>query len=433
MKVLIVGSGGREHALAWKIKQSSRVTGLYALPGSSGIAQVAECVTDVDPDDFGAVARFAREREIDLTVVGPEAPLVNGIVGEFHSRGLRIFGPNKKAALLEGDKGWAKGFCRRNSIPTPRYEVVEDIAAALRAVKNFSLPVVIKASGLAAGKGVMICADTREVKIALQSIMGDRIFGSSGNRVVIEEYLTGEELTVMALCDGTHLLPLIPTQDHKKAFNGDKGPNTGGMGAYGPPLCYTPELQRRITETIFTPFLNALKKENITYKGVVYFGLMLTPRGPQLLEFNVRFGDPEAQVVLPLLDADLVTLMEAVVTGDLAKQTVPAMPRSACCVVLAAGGYPGPYERDKHITGLDRLDNQTDAAVFHAGTVRRGDAWYTAGGRVLGITVWAPTLRAAVDRAYALVAQVGFDGMHARTDIGWRSLSGDHLSESGSR
>lgn len=423
MKVLVIGSGGREHAILWKLKQSPGVDKLYALPGNGGMCGIAQC-EPIDPLNFQAVVDFVKREQIDLTIVGPEQPLVSGITDFFHKNTLRIFGPNKKASILEGDKAWSKGFCRRNSIPSAMYMVADDFSEAIRTSKEFSLPLVVKASGLAAGKGVIICNDAREVRIALQKIMVDNEFGEF-SRVVIEEFLVGEEITIMAFSDGETLLPMVPTQDHKRLEEGDKGPNTGGMGAYGPPGCFNKALAAQIEEKIFKPFLEGIKKEGINYKGIIYFGLILSMDGPKLLEFNVRLGDPEAQVVLPLLGIDLLSLVEATISGRLAEYKGKFdydTGRAGCCVVMASGGYPNKYEKDKIIEGLEEAGNLPDTTVFHAGTVSRKESIYTSGGRVLGVTSVGNNIKEAVDKSYKAVSKIRFNGMYFRKDIGWKSL-----------
>ncbi|MFH1282127.1 MAG: phosphoribosylamine--glycine ligase [bacterium] len=429
MKVLVIGSGGREHAIVWKLKQTSKVKQIYCVPGNGGISKLARCES-INISDHEEIINFVKKEKIDLTVVGPEQPLVEGIVNSFRNNNLPIFGPEKKASLLEGDKAWAKGFCNRNNIPTANYRVTDSFEEALQIIKEFPMPLVIKASGLAAGKGVIICEDAREAKVALQKMMIEKAFGGASDRIVIEEFLTGEELTVMAFCDSKTILPLVPTQDHKKLYEDDKGPNTGGMGAYGPPLCFNREVAARIESTIFNPFLAGLDKDAIRYNGIIYFGLILTKECPKILEFNVRFGDPEAQVVLPLLKFDLVDLIEAAMSGKLSKykgKVSCETQQAGCCVVAASGGYPGDYEKNKYIEGLEEASAMPDTVVFHSGTVLRGDKMFTSGGRVLGITSWGNYIKEAIDKSYGAVSKIRFDKMHFRKDIGWRSLKKSNM------
>jgi len=423
MNILVIGSGGREHALAWKLRQSPRVKRLLCAPGNAGIAAVADLVP-IASDDVAALARFARDERIDLTVVGPELPLTLGIVDEFQRHGLRVFGPTRDAAQLEGSKAFTKELLRRHSIPTGYFSVFTDAEEARRYVAEVGPPIVVKTDGLAAGKGVFICQTLKEAEEAVDEILQARIFGDAGARVVIEEYLEGEEVSFMALTDGRTVVPLASSQDHKRAFDGDTGPNTGGMGAYSPAPVVTPALHDRIMREIMEPVVAALRNAKIDYRGVLYGGLILTESGPKVLEFNARFGDPECQVLLVRLKSDLVELMEACVDGRLAELTVEWDERAAVCVVLAAAGYPGSFEKGKVIRGIEQLESWGNGVVFHAGTAQRNHSIFTNGGRVLGVTALGASVRDAVQEAYWAVDQVRWDGMQYRHDIGHRALGG---------
>jgi phosphoribosylamine--glycine ligase len=421
MKILVVGGGGREHALVWKLRQSPRVERIYCAPGNAGIDELAEPV-DIDVADLAAIVRFAREHDIELTVPGPELPLTLGLIDELRQHGLRGFGPTRAAAQLEGSKAFAKELMRRHKVPTGFFSSFTDADDAVRYVHEVGAPIVVKADGLAAGKGVLICQTVAEAEEAIDRIMRWRTFGDAGARVVIEEYLAGEELSFMALSDGQTVLPLASSQDHKRAGDGDTGPNTGGMGAYSPaPVC-TAALHERIMQQIMIPMVRGLAERKIVYTGVLYAGLMITADGPKVLEFNVRFGDPECQALLLRFGDDLAEVMDAAVDGTLAGRPLRWDPRAAVCVVLAAGGYPGNYERGKVIRGLEHLRGWRDGMVFHAGTARRDGAVTTNGGRVLGVTALGADVTAAVDEAYRAVAQIEWDGMHYRRDIGRRAL-----------
>jgi phosphoribosylamine--glycine ligase len=421
MKILVVGGGGREHALVWKLRQSPRVERIYCAPGNAGIDELAEPV-DLDVADLAAIVRFAREQAIDLTIPGPELPLTLGLIDELQREGRRGFGPLRAAAQLEGSKAFSKELMRRHKVPTGFFSSFTEAEDAVRYVHEVGAPIVVKADGLAAGKGVLICQTVSEAEEAIDKIMRWQIFGAAGSRVVIEEFLDGEELSFMAVTDGETVLPLASSQDHKRAYDGDTGPNTGGMGAYSPaPLC-TPELNQRIMDEIMIPVVRGLAERKIVYSGVLYAGIMVTADGPKVLEFNVRFGDPECQPVLMRFSGDLADLMDATAKGDLAGRTLQWDARAAACVVLAAEGYPGNYERGKVIRGLDELRGWRDGMVFHAGTVRRGDDVVTNGGRVLGVTGLGADVTAAVKAAYDAVARIGWDGMHYRRDIGHRAV-----------
>jgi phosphoribosylamine--glycine ligase len=421
MKVLVIGGGGREHALVWKLVQSPGVERVYCAPGNAGIGEIAELVP-IGADEISALVRFAREERIDLTIPGPELPLALGIVDELEAKGLLGFGPTKAAAELEGSKAFAKELMRRHRIPTGFFSVFADPDDATRYVNEVGAPIVVKADGLAAGKGVIICRNVREAEDAINEIMRGKIFGDAGNRLVVEEHLEGEEVSFMALTDGTTVLPLASSQDHKRAFDGDRGPNTGGMGAYSPAAPMTPELHDRVMDEIMCPIVKAVAERRAPYKGVLYAGLMITPEGPKVLEFNVRFGDPECQALMVRLKDDLADLMLAAARGNLSEREIAWDDRASVCVVLAAEGYPGAYEKGKEIRGLESLRNWKNGVVFHAGTARNDGSLVTNGGRVLGVTALGADVGAAVAEAYRAVEQIHWDGMHYRHDIGQRAL-----------
>ncbi len=417
MKVLIVGSGGREHALVWKIARSKRVKKVYCAPGNAGTAGLAENL-DIKADDLDGLARFARANRIDLTVVGPEMPLVAGIAERFDRDGLRIFGPSRRAAELEGSKVFTKHLMRRHGIPSAEYQVFEDFEKARGYIEDRGAPIVVKADGLAAGKGVLVCQTVEEAVEGAKSILVDRDFGDAGASLVVEECLRGEEASIIALTDGKTIAPFEPAQDHKPVFDGDRGPNTGGMGAYSPAPVVTTEIMDRVVKEVLVPTVHAMSKEDRPFKGVLYAGIMITEQGPKVLEYNVRFGDPEAQPLLMRLECDLVDLLEAVVEGRLEDTEIRWDPRPAVCVVMASGGYPGKYEKGKPILGLDEAAKLEDVQVFHAGTAARGDEIVTAGGRVLGVTALGQDVKGAIDRAYEAVDRISWEGVQFRRDIG---------------
>lgn len=414
MKVLVIGSGGREHALVWKLAQSPRVHKIYCAPGNAGIAKLAECVA-IAADAVEQLADFAEREQIDLTVVGPEAALLAGVADGFEARGLRIFGPRKAAALVEGSKAFAKDLMLKNGIPTAKYRTFAEMGEALQYIRDEGAPIVVKADGLAAGKGVIVARTLAEAEDAVRSVMEAKTFGEAGRQVVIEEFLEGEEATVMAFVDGENVRLMVPSQDHKQVFDGDRGPNTGGMGTYAPVPKVTGDLLQEVEATIVRPAIRALAAQGTPYKGVLYAGLMLTEQGPKVIEFNARFGDPETQVVLPLLENDLVEVIEAVIDGRLNEVKLSWNDGAAVCVILAAQGYPGPYRKGDAIEGLDRLPEQVVA--FHAGTAVADGRFVTNGGRVLGITGFGSDLKAAKEAAYRGVKSIRFEGMHYRTDI----------------
>jgi phosphoribosylamine--glycine ligase len=420
MKLLVIGSGGREHALVWKLAQSQRVTKLFCAPGNAGIADLAECVP-ISAADIDALAVFAADQKIDLTVVGPEAPLCAGIVDVFQARSLPIFGPDKRAAQLEGSKAFAKKLMLKYNVPTAAAAIFNDVNAARAHLRKAGAPIVVKADGLAAGKGVIVATSTEEAERAVAGIMEQKIFGAAGAQIVIEECLRGEELSVIALVDGTSFRMLASAQDRKRALDGDRGPNTGGMGAYSPTPVLDDKLDAQVAD-IFQRTLAGLQAEGIHYRGVLYAGLMITERGPQVLEFNCRFGDPETQVVLPRLETDLLDALEATINGSLDRSKLAWTSDAAVCVVMAARGYPGPYERGQPIEGLKQAANSDKVCVVHAGTRRDVDGRIvTDGGRVLGVTGMGNTIESAARRAYEAVRQIHFDGAHFRRDIAARA------------
>jgi phosphoribosylamine--glycine ligase len=423
MKILVVGSGGREHALVWKISQSSQVSEIYCAPGNPGIAQLATCV-EIAASDTRGLLNFAKETRIDLTVVGPEAPLVSGIVDEFESSGLNIFGPSQRAAELEGSKAFAKGLFEKYNIPTAKGLVFDVYEEARSYLHEVHYPTVVKADGLAAGKGTFVCRNLQDGLDALEKIMKLLVFGKAGRRVVIEEFMVGEEASVLALTDGTNLAIFPPAQDHKRVFDNDEGPNTGGMGAYAPAPVVDDGMLERIQREILEPTVKAMAMEGRPYRGVLYAGLMITDDGPKVVEYNCRFGDPETQAVLPVTDADLVEGMMRVTQGDLGDYRLEWNQKWAVCVVMVSGGYPGPYERGKEILGLDR-DFGDGVLLFHAGTARaaNGRRIVTAGGRVLGVTGVASDFRKARELAYGAVKKITFDRAYYRKDIGARALA----------
>ncbi|HEX7233181.1 MAG TPA: phosphoribosylamine--glycine ligase [Candidatus Binatia bacterium] len=420
MKVLVIGSGGREHALVWKIRQSALVKAIYCAPGSAAIGELAEIVP-IGADQIEKIADFASKEKIDLTVVGPELPLTLGIADLFESHGLKIFGPTKAAAQLEGSKAFAKEILQQNDIPTAASGTFTDARAAKEYLTRQKAPYVIKADGLAGGKGVIICHDRNEAETAIDDIVVRKVFGSAGDKVVIEEFLEGEEASFMVLTDGEHVLSLASSQDHKRIFDNDVGPNTGGMGAYSPAPVVTAEMHERILCEIVTPLLAALKRKRIRYRGVIYVGLMITNDGPRVLEFNARFGDPECQPIMMRLKSDLVPLLQAAVDGRLDEVRPEWHDNAAVCVVLTANGYPGTYDKNKEISGLENLTHWRQGFVFHAGTVKNDHRWLTVGGRVLGVTARGKTIAAAAKEAYWAVEQISWDGMHYRKDIARRA------------
>ncbi len=423
MKLLVVGGGGREHAICWKLSQSPKVTELYCAPGNAGIAQVAKCVP-IKATDVDAMVAWARDNAVDFVMVAPDDPLALGMVDALEAAGIPAFGPRSDAAIIEASKAFSKELMKKYGIPTARYETFTDLPAALRYVEEQGAPIVVKADGLALGKGVTVAATVAEAQQALRDMMEGGKFGKSGARVVIEECMTGPEVTVLAFCDGRHVAPMLSSQDHKRAFDGDRGPNTGGMGAFCPSPNYTPEIAERCMREIFLPTVRAMEAEGRPFKGVLYFGLMLTPDGPKVVEYNARFGDPETQPILSLLDTDLMDIFQACVDGTLDKLDIKWRSGAACCIVLASGGYPVKYQSGYPISGLAEAE-KAGATMFHAGTRRAEDGTcLTAGGRVLGVTATGDDLPAAVKNAYAAAAHIHFTDIHCRHDIGQKAAAG---------
>jgi phosphoribosylamine--glycine ligase len=420
MNILLLGSGGREHALAWKIAASPLVDKLYCAPGNAGIAQEAE-IADLDIADHAAIVAFCQASKIDFVVVGPEGPLCAGVVDDLEGAGIHTFGPNKVAAQLEGSKGFTKDICKANNIPTAAYERFRDIAAAKDYVRAQGAPIVIKADGLAAGKGVVVAMTLAEAEAALDMIFGGGV-GAAGAEVVVEEFLEGEEVSFFVLCDGEHALPMVTAQDHKRVFDGDQGPNTGGMGAYSPAPMMTPELSQRVMDAIVTPTLRAMTAMGAPYKGVLYAGLMMTAQGPKLIEYNVRFGDPECQVMMLRLMSDLVPALVAARDGMLKNFDLRWYPEPALTVVMAAKGYPGNYAKGSVIAGLDEAAQVEGVEIFHAGTKAEGGKIVANGGRVLNVSAIGKTVKEAQSRAYAAVDRIQWPDGFCRRDIGWRAL-----------
>ena len=417
MKVLIVGSGGREHAIAWKVAQSPRVEKIYCAPGNAGIEEYAQCV-DIGAMEFEKLAAFAKEEQIDLTVIGMDDPLVGGVVDVFEREGLRVFGPRKNAAVLEGSKAFSKDLMKKYGIPTAAYENFTDPKAALAYLETAKFPIVLKADGLALGKGVLICQDLEEAKAGVREIMEDKKFGSAGNTMVIEEFMTGREVSVLSFVDGKTIKTMTSAQDHKRAMDGDQGLNTGGMGTFSPSPFYTPEVDAFCREHIYQPTVDAMAKEGRPFKGVIFFGLMLTADGPRVLEYNARFGDPEAQVVLPRMKNDIVDVFEACIDGTLDQVDLQFEDNAAVCVVLASEGYPVSYEKGFPIRGLENFKDKDGYYVFHAGTKKKDGQIVTNGGRVLGVVAKGEDLKKARANAYEAIKLVEFDNKYYRHDIG---------------
>ena len=416
MRVLVVGSGGREHAICWKLKQSPKVTELFCAPGNGGIAQAAQCV-DIKATDVDGMVKWARDNAMDFVVVAPDDPLALGMVDMLEASGIPAFGPRANAAIVEASKAFSKELMKKYHIPTARYETFTELEKALAYIEGQGAPIVVKADGLALGKGVVVAATVDEAKAAARAMMADKKFGESGSTVVIEECMTGPEVTVLAFADGEHVSTMPASQDHKRAYDGNRGPNTGGMGAISPPPQYTPETARRCMDEIFLPTIRALKAEGRPFHGVIYFGLMLTPEGPRVVEYNARFGDPECQAVLSLLDSDLLDIFAACREGTLDRTDIRWKDQAACCLVLASGGYPLDYQKGYPISGLEEAGKS--AVVFHAGTkLGEHGEYLTNGGRVLGVTALGGTLSQAIAGAYAAAAPISFQGMHFRRDIG---------------
>jgi len=421
MKVLVIGSGGREHALVWKLRQSARVSEVYCAPGNGGIAAEAECLP-ADVKNIESLLALAQQIKPDLTVIGPELPLALGAVDQFTKRGWKTFGPTQAAAQLESSKSFAKEFMQRHHIPTAHYAICSSLGDVGDALPHFHMPVVVKADGLAAGKGVVICKTKEEASTVAADMLSGKMLGDAGARVVLEECLQGEELSFLVLSDGERVAPLVACQDHKRVGDGDTGPNTGGMGAYSTATILDEQMQNWLIQHVVRPVVEGMKAEGAEYKGVLYCGLMMTARGPMVLEFNCRFGDPEAQAILMRLESDLVEALEASIEGRVSDGDFQWSPDASVCVVMASGGYPGIFEAGKKITGLADAEKMDGVKVFHAGTTQRENAYFTGGGRVLGVTARAPELKTAVQRAYEAVSKIGFEGAHYRKDIAARAL-----------
>ncbi len=417
MKVLIVGGGGREHAIAMSVKKSSKVTKLYCAPGNAGIAQIAEC-EPIGVMEFDKLVAFAQEKEIDLTIVGPDDPLAAGAVDAFEAAGLRVFGPRKNAAILEGSKAFSKDLMKKYGIPTAAYENFDDPEKAFAYLETASFPIVLKADGLALGKGVLICRTKEEAIEGVKSIMQDKKFGSAGNRMVIEEFMTGREVSVLSFVDGKTIRIMSSAQDHKRAGDGDTGLNTGGMGTFSPSPFYTKEIDEICHKEIFRKTVDAMRSEGREFKGIIFFGLMLTKDGPKVLEYNARFGDPEAQVVLPRMKNDIIDVIDACIDGTLDQVDVTFEDNAAVCVVLASDGYPVSYQKGYPITGFEAFDGKDDYFCFHAGTAEKDGQIVTNGGRVLGITALGDTLKKAREKAYEATEWISFENKYMRHDIG---------------
>ncbi len=417
MKVLVVGGGGREHTILWKLSQSPQKPELYAAPGNGGISEIAKCV-DIKATDVDGVVRFAKENQIDLTVVAPDDPLMLGMVDRLEEEGLLAFGPRQNAAIIEGSKVFSKELMKKYGIPTAAYEVFSEPEAAVSYLETVSYPTVIKAEGLALGKGVIIAENFEEAKAAVYDMMCDKVFGDAGSRVVIEEFLTGQEVSVLAFTDGKTLYPMVSAQDHKRAYDNDEGLNTGGMGTFSPSRLYSAEIHKECMENIFLPTMDAMNKEGRPFCGVLYFGLIMTQKGVKVIEYNARFGDPETQVVLPRLKTDLLEIFMAVAKKELHKVQVEWYDNAAVCVVMASGGYPKSYAKGYEISGICEAEENENITVFHAGTKKEADKFLTAGGRVLGVTAVAENLDAAIRKAYEGVSKISFKDVHYRKDIG---------------
>ncbi len=421
MKVLVIGGGGREHSLVWKIAQSPQVTKIFCAPGNPGISEIAECIA-IEPEQINLLYEFAVKEKIDLTVVGPEAPLADGIVDNFSKHNLTVFGPNKDAAILETSKAFSKHLMRKHGIPTADFRNFDDYGHARKYVLSKGAPIVVKADGLSKGKGVFVCKTINDALQAIDSIMKDKIFGDAGNEVIIEELLIGEEISILAFTDGKTIIPMESSQDHKTIYNGDKGPNTGGMGAYSPVPLMTADLYHQVEKEILVPTVHAMNREGRPYKGILYVGLMITSNGPRVLEYNVRFGDPEAQALLVRMKSDIVPIMLATVSGKLDTVDLEWHPQASVCVVITSGGYPGSYIKGKEITGLDLLKDQKDIHVFHAGTKFENGKIVTNGGRVLNVVASGNGISEAQKKVYDAVSKISFEGAYYRKDIANKAI-----------
>lgn len=417
MKVLVVGGGGREHTIVWKLAQSPKITKLYCAPGNGGISGIAECVP-IKAMDLDGIVTFSKENKVDMVVVAPDDPLAAGLVDKLTEAGIRAFGPVKAAAIIEGSKAFSKDLMKKYNIPTAGYMVFDNCSEALQYLDTSSAPIVVKADGLALGKGVIIAQTIQEAKDAVNGMMKDKVFGDAGSRVVIEEFIQGPEVSILAFTDGNTIVPMVSSQDHKRAFDNDQGPNTGGMGTFSPSPLYDKKLADYCMKEVFMPTVEAMNKEGRKFKGVLYFGLMITKDGPKVLEYNARFGDPETQVVLPRLKTDLLEIFEAIIDEKLSEINIEWDDNSAVCVIAASGGYPGKYATGIEINGIDKAEENNETIVFHAGTSCKDGKYYTAGGRVLGVTAVESTMDKAIQKAYAGIAKIQFEGMHYRKDIG---------------
>jgi phosphoribosylamine--glycine ligase len=421
MRILVIGRGGREHAIVWSLHQSAKVSKIFCAPGNGGIASLATCVP-MNELEFEKIIQWVQQEQIDLVVVGPDEPLSLGIVDALEQHGIATFGPRANAAILESSKSFTKDLMKKYNIPTAAFEVFEDYDSACQYIERQGVPIVIKADGLAAGKGVTVAFSKQQAKQALRSIMVDKVFGPSGNKVVIEEFLQGQEMSLLAFVDGTNVCPMVPSQDHKPVYDGDQGPNTGGMGTYSPLPHISPEVIQQAIETIVKPTALAMVQEGRPFKGVLYAGLMLTAQGVKTIEFNARFGDPETQVILPRLKSDLLEILLAVVHGTLDQQVIEWKPEAAVCVIVASEGYPGHYAKGHVISGLDQASQIPGVTVFHAGTAIQDGQVITTGGRVMGITVLGSSIADAREQAYRTIRHIHFEGMHYRTDIAMKAL-----------
>ncbi len=422
MKILVIGNGGREHAVARKLMQSPLAEKVFIAPGNAGTALVGENV-DIKVDEFEKIAEFAKKEEIGLVFVGPENPLVEGIVDFLQEKGINAFGPSKKAAAIEGSKLFTRDLLKKYGIPSAEYAAFDNAEKAKQYLQEKEAPVVVKADGLAAGKGVVVAETIEEAEKAIDEMMTDKRFGEAGSKIVLEEKLLGEEASYLVFTDGKNIKPMVSSQDHKRIFDNDKGPNTGGMGAYSPAPIVTKEMEQRILKEIMQPTVDAMAKEGREFKGILYAGLMISKTGPKIVEFNCRFGDPETQVILPRLDSDLISIMQACIEGNLAEQEVKWSQKAYCCIIMASGGYPGKYEKGKEITGLEKDSKITETIVFHAGTKADNGKVVTNGGRVLGITASGNTIKESIDNAYKAVEKISFEGMQFRKDIGQKALN----------
>lgn len=422
MKVLVVGGGGREHAIIWKLSQSPKISELFCAPGNGGISKLASCVP-IKASDIVGIVNFSRENKMDLVVVAPDDPLVAGMVDALEAAGIRAFGPVRAAAIIEGSKSFSKDLMEKYNIPTAGYAVFESSAEAQKYLDTCSAPIVVKADGLALGKGVIIAQSIAEAKTAVNSIMNDRVFGEAGNKVVIEEFIEGPEVSILAFTDGKTVVPMVSSQDHKRAYDHDMGPNTGGMGTFSPSLIYDGKLAEQCMKEIFIPTIEAMNREGRKFKGILYFGLMITKDGPKVIEYNARFGDPETQVVLPRLKTDLLDIFNAIIDEELAGIKIEWSDNAAVCVIAASGGYPGKYPAGLEISGLEAAEADENLTIFHAGTSCTDGKFYTAGGRVLGVTAVEENMEKAISKAYAGIEKISFEGMHYRKDIGKKSIT----------